>query len=77
VRDAHLHPLRDPLFDSGVNFEILDLAEAAGGNGNGALDPGERIALSVTIRDDAGGDVLVSWMKITSTQVESLTNTPG
>lgn len=27
--------------------------------------------------DDAGGDVLVSWMKITSTQVESLTNTPG
>jgi hypothetical protein len=27
--------------------------------------------------DDFGADVRVSWMKITSTQVESLTNTPG
>ena len=27
--------------------------------------------------DDAGADVMVSWMKITSTQVENLTNTPG
>ena len=27
--------------------------------------------------DDGGGDVMVSWMKITSTQVENLTNTPG
>jgi hypothetical protein len=27
--------------------------------------------------DDGGGDVMVSWMKITSTQVEHLTNTPG
>ena len=27
--------------------------------------------------DDAGGDVMVSWMKITSIQVENLTNTPG
>jgi hypothetical protein len=26
---------------------------------------------------DAGADVMVSWMKITSTQVENLTNTPG
>jgi hypothetical protein len=26
---------------------------------------------------DGGGSVLVSWMKITSTQVENLTNTPG
>jgi hypothetical protein len=27
--------------------------------------------------DDGGADVMVSWMKITSTQVENLTNTPG
>jgi hypothetical protein len=27
--------------------------------------------------DDAGANVMVSWMKITSTQVENLTNTPG
>ncbi len=27
--------------------------------------------------DDAGGDVQASWMKITATQVENLTNTPG
>jgi hypothetical protein len=27
--------------------------------------------------DDGGTDVQVSWMKITSTQVEHLTNTPG
>lgn len=26
---------------------------------------------------DGGGDVMVSWMKITSVQVENLTNTPG
>jgi hypothetical protein len=27
--------------------------------------------------EDAGAAVMVSWMKITSTQVEHLTNTPG
>jgi hypothetical protein len=27
--------------------------------------------------DDGGASVMVSWMKITSTQVENLTNTPG
>jgi hypothetical protein len=27
--------------------------------------------------DDGGGTVLMSWMKVTSTQVENLTNTPG
>jgi len=27
--------------------------------------------------DDAGASVMVSWMKITSTQVANLTNTPG
>lgn len=27
--------------------------------------------------DDGGGSVMMSWMKVTSTQVENLTNTPG
>jgi hypothetical protein len=27
--------------------------------------------------DDGGGTVMMSWMKVTSTQVENLTNTPG
>jgi hypothetical protein len=27
--------------------------------------------------DDGGGSVMMSWMKVTSTQVETLTNTPG
>jgi hypothetical protein len=27
--------------------------------------------------DDSGADVRVSWMKISTVQVETLTNTPG
>jgi hypothetical protein len=61
----------------------FDLAQAT-------LAPGERQTLAMNPVgfssgpgivwldcDDGGGSVLVSWMKITSIQVENLTNTPG
>ena len=57
VRDAHVHPLRDAFFNPGINFEITDFQEGIGGNGNGVIDPGEGIALTATLRDDAGADL--------------------
>ena len=60
VRQAHLHPMRDPLFATGIHFQVTGLQEAAGGNGNGVIDAGEGLELTVTLRDDAGADLLAS-----------------
>jgi hypothetical protein len=57
VRDAHLHPLKDPGFNPGLNFAILGVAEAAAVVANGRIDPGEKIEVTFTLRDDAGLDV--------------------
>ena len=57
VQDAHLHPLQDPNFDPGLNLVVTNLTEAPGGNGNGTIDPGEKIQLRLRICDDAGTDV--------------------
>jgi hypothetical protein len=60
VQDGHRHPLRDSFFNPGINFAIGDFQEAPGANGNGVIDPGESIALSVTLRDDTGADLPAS-----------------
>ncbi|HEX6882246.1 MAG TPA: hypothetical protein VF530_02635 [Planctomycetota bacterium] len=54
VRDAHLHPLLDPNFDSGTNLNVLSLLEAGANDDDGTIDPGEKIQISLEIVDDAG-----------------------
>lgn len=57
VFEAHLHPLKDPNFDPGLNFELSALIEAGAHDGDGTLDVGEKIAITFRITDDAGADV--------------------
>jgi len=57
VHDAHLHPLQDPNFDPGLNLRVTNLTEAGTNNGNGAIDPGEKIQIRVRLEDDAGNDI--------------------
>ena len=57
VSEAHLHPLQDPGFDTGVNLDVIELVEAGTGDGDGTIDVGEKIALTFAIVDDAGADI--------------------
>ncbi len=57
VVDAHRHPLTNPSFEPGLNFNISSVAEAGTNDGDNTLDPGEKIALTLTITDDLGNDV--------------------
>ncbi len=57
VQDAHLHPLLDPAFNPGLNFEILVVEESGTNDGDGTIDPGEGLRMTFTLTDDAGLDV--------------------
>lgn len=57
VMDAHLHPILDSSFNPGLVFEILSLVEAGDHDDDGTIDPGEKVRISVTIRDDSGASV--------------------
>jgi hypothetical protein len=57
VRDAHLHPLRDPTFATGLNVELLSIDEAGMNDADGTLDPGEKLALTFQLLDDLGNEV--------------------
>lgn len=57
VFDAHLHPLKDPSFDPGLNFEVTEVVEAGTNDADGTIDVGEKIALTFRVLDDAGLDV--------------------
>lgn len=53
-RTAHIHPLRDPLFAEGIDFDIVSVTEAMGAEGDGTIGPGDKLELELTIRDDTG-----------------------
>ena len=54
--DAHLHPLTNPMLNPGTAVELLSVSEAGANNGNGAIDPGERVSVSFAIRNADGSD---------------------
>lgn len=60
VADAHLHPLNDPTFDGGVVTRITNVTEAGANNGDGRLQPGEKIQISFAIEDDSGAPLVPS-----------------
>jgi hypothetical protein len=57
VRDAHVHPLQNAALNPGINVAIASLSEAGASDGDGKIDPGEKISVSFTIKDDAGNDL--------------------
>jgi len=57
---AHLHPLLDPTFDAGTVIEVTDVIEDGADNGDGTIDPGEKIGITFTLRNDAGDDIAPS-----------------
>ncbi len=60
VFEAHRHPLADPSFDTGVNMDVTSLVEAGTHDNDGTIDPGEKIAITFNIVDDAGVDIAPS-----------------
>jgi hypothetical protein len=57
VVDAHVHPLKNPLHNAGLAFQVLSASEAGADDGDGTIDPGEKIAVSFNLLDDAGAEV--------------------
>ena len=55
-RAAHLHPLLDPTFATGVNFDI-ETVEVPGAEGVSNPEPGDKLAITFTITDDMGTDI--------------------
>lgn len=56
VPAAHLHPLTDPTFATGVNVAITATADE-GGDGDGTLDAGEFLRIDFTVQDDDGNAI--------------------
>ncbi|HTL51596.1 MAG TPA: hypothetical protein VL860_03370 [Planctomycetota bacterium] len=52
--EAHVHPLFNTTFNPGLQFNVSGFAEAGTNNGNGKIDPGEKIALTFTLTNDDG-----------------------
>jgi hypothetical protein len=53
-RGGHLHPLLDPTFNGGLDVTLSNLHEAGASNGNGKLDVGEKIGVTINVADDSG-----------------------
>ncbi|TAH39635.1 MAG: hypothetical protein EYC70_02270 [Planctomycetota bacterium] len=58
--EAHLHPLLDPAFNLGTVVTVTAAEEAGLHDGDGTLDPGEKIAVTMTITDQLGGNLAAS-----------------
>ncbi|MBI3073633.1 MAG: hypothetical protein HYY84_16090 [Deltaproteobacteria bacterium] len=56
-QEAHVHPLLRASVNPGLNLKILAVTEFDGGNGNGKIDPGERVAVTFTMVDNADAAV--------------------
>ena len=59
---AHIHPLKDPGYTSGLVFDVLAVDEAGTADGDGTIDPGEKVLVTFTIADDAGLPVDVATL---------------
>jgi OmcA/MtrC family decaheme c-type cytochrome len=62
VEACHLHPILDPNFNKGLVATLTAVSESGTNNANGKFDPGEKVRLSFTIRDDNGLDVAPSTL---------------
>lgn len=69
VEDAHRHPLYDETFNPGLNVDVSAVAEAGTNDGDGTIDVGEKIAVTLSITDDTGSAVSPSVNGISSYSV--------
>lgn len=53
-RGGHLHPMLDPTFNPGLVVTLSDLHEDGASDGNGKVDVGEKIGVTVNVTDGAG-----------------------
>lgn len=66
VKNAHIHPLNYTsavganYFNPGININLTDAVEAGTNDDDGTIDPGEKIAMTFTVKDGAGADVVLS-----------------
>jgi OmcA/MtrC family decaheme c-type cytochrome len=60
VEGGHRHPLLAPAVNPGLNTALLSVSEAGSSNGDGHIDPGEKLQFSVSFTDDAGANVATS-----------------
>ena len=58
VLNAHRHPLKKKSFNPGLNIEVSSIDEAGVNDGSGTIDPGEKIAVTFTMVDDDGVDLV-------------------
>lgn len=64
VRDAHLHPLRDPAFATGLNVELQSIDEAGANDDDDTLDAGEAVQVTFRLSDDMGGDAALTGVAL-------------
>ncbi len=66
VEDAHVHPFNSTS-NAGLNFSLTTVAEAGTNDGDGTIDPGEKVAITFTMTDDAAAAVAPSGVASIST----------
>ena len=64
---AHIHPLKRSTFNPGTNVELVSVAEAGTHNSDMTIDPGEKVAITFNLTDDAGSPL--SLVDISSVNV--------
>jgi hypothetical protein len=74
TRDAHVHPLLDPTFDPGLNFVVTNVVETGANDGDGTIDPGEKIQFTLEITDDSGAPVAPASISAPSLVISGPTN---
>jgi hypothetical protein len=57
VVDAHVHPMVDPDFNTGLNFVVSDVSRASPADGSAAFQAGDRVAVTFTLENDDGTPV--------------------
>lgn len=57
VRGGHIHPLDDGFLNSGLNARILAVSESPPSDGDGAIEVGEGMAMTLALVDDTGAAV--------------------
>jgi len=77
VEDAHLHPMLDPGFNPGLNFDVTALVEAGKNDGDGTVDPGEKIAITFTVKNDAGTELATTAYSNPTLVINGPTSNPN
>ncbi|HEX5050604.1 MAG TPA: hypothetical protein VFZ65_02420 [Planctomycetota bacterium] len=75
VMDAHLHPLLNPNLARGVVLDVQSVTDV--GNGNGKFETGERVRVTMTIKDDSGADIPATSLSRLDAVISGPTTNPN